>query len=99
MYGRSNKKDVEEQFARQERRQTLLKRQGLGDLLTDTDVQAIDVSPMLHHSMASQGRKDNVFSLPQFLSQHADDPAIEVRLSRVPLAPTYMPPSRTSWRA
>ena len=90
MYGRSNKKDVEEQFARQEHRQTLLKRQGLHDMLTDMDVQAIYVSPMLHHSMASQGRKDNVFSLPQFLSQHADDPAIEVRPSCVPLAPMYL---------
>ena len=96
MYALSNKKDVEEQFARQERRRTLLKRQELQDALTHTDLQAIDASPMLHHSMASQARKNNVFSLPMFLCKHADDPAIDVSLLCVPLVPTYVSSSQIS---
>ena len=54
MYTLSNKKNVEEQFTRQERQHTVLKRQGLQDMLTDLDLQAIDAVLMLHHSMASQ---------------------------------------------
>ena len=79
MYGLSNKKDVEEQFARQERRRTLLRRQHEQDQLRDivdaSDV--VDSSPMLHHSMASQARRDNVLNLPRFLADHVDDPAIK----------------------
>ena len=38
----------------------------------------LDPSPLLHHSMASQARKDNVFSLSRFLADHVVDPAIKV---------------------
>ena len=96
MYALSNKKDVEEQFVRQERRCTLLKRQELQDVSTHADLQAVDASPTLHHSMAGQARKDNVFSLPLFLCKYANDPAIEVSPSCVPPTPTYMIPSRIS---
>ena len=74
MYGLSNKKEVEEQFARQERRRTLLRRQHEQVQLAEVD----DASPMLHHSLATQARKDNVFSLAWFLSDHIGDPAIKV---------------------
>ena len=74
MYGLSNKKAVDEQFAKQERRRTLLRRQHEQDELVDID----DPSPTLHHLMARHARKDNVFSLPQFIANHSDDPAIRV---------------------
>ena len=95
-YALSNKKDVEEQFTRQEHQHTLLKQQELQDTLTHMDLQAIDALPMLHHSMASQAQKDNVFSLPTFLCKHANDPAIDVSLLCVPLAPTYISSSQIS---
>ena len=73
MYGLSNKKGVHEQFAKQERHRTLLRRQQEQDQLADD----VDPSPTLHHSMARQARKDNVFGLSQFLADHIDDPAIK----------------------
>ena len=76
MYALSNKKDVHEQFAKQEHRRTLLRRQ-MSQELPGPDLLDLDVSPALHHSMTSQARKDNTFSLPLFLFEHADDPAIE----------------------
>jgi len=74
MYGLSNKKAVDEQLAKQERCQTLLKRQHEQGEMDDVD----DPLPMLHHSMARQARKDNVFSLSRFLADHIDDPAVKV---------------------
>jgi len=73
MYALSNKKSVDKQFAAQEHRCTLLKRQNESDLQQLVD--DVDTSPMLHHSMARQARSDNVWSLPQFLTDHVNDPA------------------------
>jgi len=78
MYGSSNKKDVEEQFARHERRRTLLRRQQEVDEWVDVGLREIDTSPTLHHSMTSWVRKDNIFSLPLFLADRVHDPAIKV---------------------
>lgn len=92
MYALSNKKDVHEQFAKQERRRTLLRRQ-MSQELPGPDLLDLDVSPALHHSMTSQARKDNTFSLPLFLFEHADDPAIEASESatRTPRSHLHAP--------
>ena len=76
MYALSNKKSVDNQFAAQERRRTLLRRQDESSLQQLAD--DVDPSPMLHHSMARQARSDNVWSLPRFLADHINDPAIKV---------------------
>ena len=94
MYGLSNKKDVNEHFARQECRRTLLSRQHEVDQQADVDLQGIDGSPMLHHSMASQAQRDNVFSLPLYLFCYAHDPAIKVSDRCVWPPHTYMSSSR-----
>ena len=73
MYGLSNKNGVNEQFTKQERHRTLLRRQQEQDQLADV----VDPSLTLHHSMARQAHKDNVFSIPRFLADHIDDPAIK----------------------
>lgn len=77
-YSSSNKKEVEEQFAKQERRRTLIQRQQDFDNLTHADVGDVDPSPLLHHHMASEPRRDNIFSLPAFLVGHQNDPAVKV---------------------
>ena len=73
MYGLSNKKGVNEQFMKQEHHCTLLRRQQEQDQLANV----VDPSLTLHHSMARQARKDNVFSISWFLVDHIDDPAIK----------------------
>ena len=74
MYGLSNKKAVNEQFARQEYCCTVLRQQHKQDKMDDVN----DPFPMLHHLMARQAQKDNFFSLSWFLIDHIDDPAIKV---------------------
>lgn len=96
MYGLSNKKRVNEHFAKQERRCTLLSRQPEVDQWPEVELRGINASPMLHHSMASQVRKDNVFSLPLYLSHHVHDPAIKVSDECVQPLHTYMFSSRIS---
>jgi len=99
MYGWSNKKDIEEQFARHERRCTLLRRQLEVDEWVDVGLREIDTSPTLHHSMTSQVQKDNIFSLPLFLADHVRDLAIKVSGYCIPPAHTYKAPSQISCRA
>ena len=53
MYALLNKKDVHEQFAKQECHRTLLRRQ-MSQELPGPDLLDLDVSPALHHSMTSQ---------------------------------------------
>jgi hypothetical protein len=96
MYSCSNKKNVNQQFAKQERHRTLLSRQHEVDQWADVDLQGIKASPILHHYMARQGRKDNVFSLPLYLSHHVHNPAIEVSDECVQPPYTYMFSSRIS---
>ena len=94
MYGLSNKKNVNEQFARQKCHHTLLSRQRKVDEWANLGLQEIDASPGLHHSMASQMRKDNVFSLPLYLSQHVYDPAVMVSEGCVQPPHSYMSSSQ-----
>ena len=96
MYTLSNKKDVQEQFARQEHQCTLLRWQ-VSQELPDMDLQDLDVLPTLHHLMASQAWKDNTFSLPLFLSEHANDPAIEVSESVVHTSHSHLHASQPSF--
>lgn len=76
-YGDSNKKAVEKEIVRQERRQTLLRRQLDLDNV-ELEIEGIDPSPQLHHSMASTPRRDNTFNLLQLLQDHRNDPAVKV---------------------
>lgn len=72
---------MEGQFAKQERRKTLVRRQlDVKKLVLQEvkDINAIDDSLLLHHSMADNPRGDNVFSLPCFLQEHQGDPAVKV---------------------
>ena len=74
-YGGSNRKAVEAQFGRQERRQTVLRRQN------NLPLEAVDnknISPLIHHFMTDKVRQDNVFSLPQLLYENRSDPAVKV---------------------
>ena len=79
IYRSSNKKDVVRQFAKQERRGTLLRRQLNQDYLA-IDMEQIDRSPQIHHSMANAPRRDNVFNLPQILQEHRTDPVVKVKI-------------------
>ena len=94
MYGLSNKKDVNKQFARQEQCHTLLRWQQDIDQWDNANLQEIDASPVLHHSMASQAWKDNVFSLPFFLACHVHDPTIKVSDHKVWSPCIYMSPAQ-----
>lgn len=80
-YGSSNKKAVEDQFAKLERRQTLLRRQLDLDDQTVEEMEEIDPCAQLHHAMANTRRRDNTLSLPRFLLEHQGDPALKVAWS------------------
>lgn len=80
-YSGLNKKAVEGQFAKQERRKTHVRQQLDHEKLALEEVEEIksmDDSPLLHHFMADNPRSDNVFSLPCFLQEHQGDPAVKV---------------------
>lgn len=69
---------MEEQFAKIERQKTHVRRQlHLEDTMLE-ELGEIDCSPLSHHAMADTPRGDNFFSLPKFLSEHQDDPAVKV---------------------
>ena len=86
MYGSSNKKAVEAQFSRQERRQTILRRQT--NLSLDSEgMDDENNSPLIHHFMTAKVRQDNIFSLPQLLCENCGDPALKVCYIDAPLTP------------
>lgn len=76
-YGSSNKKAVEGEFGRQERRRTLLGRQHHLTQESEENDET-DSSPLIHHFMTNKPRRDNVFSLPQLLYENRKDPATKV---------------------
>ncbi|KAF8427567.1 hypothetical protein L210DRAFT_3652625 [Boletus edulis BED1] len=76
-YGASNKRAVEGQFAKQERQGTHIQRQ-LDQENVLEELEEADSSPLLHHTMTNIPKRDNVFSLPKFLSEHQDDPAFKL---------------------
>lgn len=76
MYALSNKKSVDKQFVAQEHHRTLLRCQNESDVQQLAD--EVDASPMSHHLMVRQARSDNMWSLPWFLADHINDPAIKV---------------------
>ena len=72
---------MEGQFAKQERRKTLVRWQlDVEKLVLQEveDINAMDDLPLLHHLMADNPRGDNVFSLPCFLQEHQGDPTVKV---------------------
>ena len=79
VYRSSNKKDIVQQFAKQERRGTLLRRQ-LGLDSPELEKEHIDRSPQVHHSMAKAPRRDNIFDLPRDLQEHQTDPAVKAKI-------------------
>ena len=63
-YSSSNKKAVEEQFAKQERQQTLLRHQlDLDDPVME-EIEDVDSCAALHHYMGNTRRADNTLTLP-----------------------------------
>ena len=69
---------MEEQFAKTERWQTHVRHQlDLEDVLLE-ELGEIDCSLLSHHAMADTSRGNNIFSLPKFLLEHQDDPAVKV---------------------
>lgn len=79
IYWSSNKKDVVPQFAKQERQGTFLRWQLNQDSIVP-EMEQIDQSPQIHHSMANTPRRDNVFSLSQMLYEHRTDLTVKVSM-------------------
>ena len=64
-------------FVRQERRETLLRQQlALNKPLLE--IQGVDPSPLLHYSMATVSRSNNVFNILELLQVHRTDPTVKV---------------------
>ena len=66
------------QFATQERRHTVLRRQreALNPEVSDAD--SSDDDPEIHHVMADIPRRDNTFSLVDVIGKYRDDHAMKV---------------------
>jgi hypothetical protein len=77
-YGTSNKKDFQNQFGKQERRETILRRQHDQSQLAGKADDEVNCSAQLHHYMSSHAGKSNVFSLAKLLHEHSEDPAVTV---------------------
>ncbi|KIM54557.1 hypothetical protein SCLCIDRAFT_31001 [Scleroderma citrinum Foug A] len=76
-YGQSNKKNVVNQFATQERQHTVLRqqREALDPGVSDTDSGDDDLE--VHHVMTDIPRHDNTFSLADLIGKYHDDPAMK----------------------
>jgi hypothetical protein len=74
-YGATNKKELSKQLAKQERRNTHVRRQQQS-IPTDSEGDAHS-NLEVHHNLSDQ--RAATINLAEFLREHHDDPAVKVR--------------------